>query len=500
MPEDLTTPPPRRPAPERLHARIADELADADRRRSRRGAVLAPVAAALVLVAGVAGVAGAGRLGGQRDLVPAQSPTAVPSATTTAGTTPAPTPAPSVSATERPPTVTAEPMTAAQIRRDTARCLTLAPGETDPPPRRGTLRTTYAAVQPLVTTGGRSSTQRVLFLQDDAGLLQCVDGSRYGWQSRSREVVPTAAVPAVQVPNTGGGTSASCGAAADSQVDSDVLLAVDEDAVAAARISQVSDGRVVQTVDVPVSGPFLYAGLRWAGAAARAPMSFRVELHDARGRTLAVQPYGAVGTGPARRLTFPLQSCADAEERAKAYRPEPVTRPSSDRAGLASCRRLVAKSDQTFDTSRARAVVTVSEPDEWGAVLTDGSRYLGCSLFPTREVSASRSVTDSSTAQSRFHWALNPVVPEGESLWAAGHLPGVTAVTYRLPDGTDVPATTGPDGYWMVKARTSTTFDREEDVDDWAPVVVSVVRDGATRRYSIPWTAASMCHQVSHGC
>jgi hypothetical protein len=52
----------------------------------------------------------------------------------------------------------------------------------------------------------------------------------------------------------------------------------------------------------------------------------------------------------------------------------------------------------------------------------------------------------------------------------------------------------------MVKARTSTSFDREERVDDWAPVRVTVVRGGASRTYTIPWTAATTCNQVSHGC
>ena len=109
-------------------------------------------------------------------------------------------------------------------------------------------------------------------------------------------------------------------------------------------------------------------------------------------------------------------------------------------------------------------------------------------------------MSDPPTTKKAFFWADNPIATGGESLWAAGHLPGATAITYQLPDGTTAAATISPAGYWMVKAQTATAFDTEDDVSDWKPVTVVVTRNGRTTTYVIPWTEETGCRQVSHGC
>jgi len=500
MSEDFT-PPPRRPAPDELRQRIATDLLSARNRSSRRGRVLAPVAAALVLVAGVGGVLGTGRLNGQHELVPVDQPSPTPTiSTTTPSTTPTPKPSPSAPSSVQPETLPRQAMSAAQKRRDTKSCLEVE-GD-NPPPRQGQLRTRYAVEQPLIANSS-SPDQRVLFLEDDLGQYECVDGVQSGWHAlSSSDSGATAGVAGSEVPNTGGGSSASCDVAEKSRVDSSVLLQVDEQRVDVVRVTLYSNRSAVRIVDLPVDGPTLYVGTRLSGAAARLPMSFRVELHDDQGRVLPVQPYGASGTKPAKKLTFTLYSCADQEEDQEEDQPKPLTRPRSDRAGVAACLKMVEENgEQGLDVDQAKAEVTISTPTEWGTVLSDGTHHLGCSLYPTREISASAPTSSSiTTSRKLFSWATNPIVPEGESLWAAGYLPGATTITYTLPDGTTAAAKISPDGYWMVKAQTPTSFAREDNLSSWEPVRVAVTRNGRTTSYAVPWTLESMCHQISHGC
>lgn len=499
---DDFTPPPRRHAPEDLRQRISAELASARGRTRRRGRVLAPVAAALVLVAAVGGVAGATRLSEQRDLVPRDRPSATPTSRTTPTPAASPSSSPTATPSARPQTLELRGMTEAQIRRDTQSCLEVDAGD-QPAPRRGQLRTRYAAIQPVITNDTSTITERVLFLQDDLGQYQCIDGVENGWQTLSSHGFrPTAKVPGGEASNGANGQSASCSKKAGSEVSSEVLLEVDPRRVAGARVTLVSAGRAVRAVDVPVDGESLYVAVRLTGTAARLPMSFRVELHDQQGRILPVQPDGAADTRPAQRLSFALRSCAELEKLQGESQPKPLTRPTSDRAGVATCLQLVDEDgNQDFDLDRASAEVTISTRTEWGAVLSDGTRYLGCSLYPTKEISRSVPVTDNpATAKKLFAWATNPIVPNGESLWAAGHLPGATRIAYTLPDGTVASATISPNGFWMVKTQTATAFDQQENNADWKPVTVTVTRHGRTTTYTIPWTEQTMCHQISHGC
>ncbi len=148
------------------------------------------------------------------------------------------------------------------------------------------------------------------------------------------------------------------------------------------------------------------------------------------------------------------------------------------------------------------AELLISTPDEWGAVLSDGSRRFGCSLFPTKEIS--EIVPDSTVLKkSAFYFAVNPIGSTGnESLWAAGRVRRTSrAISYRLPAGEEVAATLSSDGYWMIKHHTTGGKQLAEGNSlDWDPVVVTVTRPSGRERFTIAFTENSMCNQVSHGC
>jgi hypothetical protein len=96
---------------------------------------------------------------------------------------------------------------------------------------------------------------------------------------------------------------------------------------------------------------------------------------------------------------------------------------------------------------------------------------------------------------------VNPIELAGESLWAAGKVPNnVSAITYRLPGGRDVPATINRNGYWMLMYHSTTTLIAEGNVADWEPVLVTVTRPSGREKFSISFTEETMCRQVSHGC
>ena len=83
--DPIDRPPAARPAPEHLRERIAAELRDTESRGFRARHALAPLAAAILIVAVVIGMT---RFSGGTDAVPAQSPSASPSTSTAATATP----------------------------------------------------------------------------------------------------------------------------------------------------------------------------------------------------------------------------------------------------------------------------------------------------------------------------------------------------------------------------------------------------------------------------
>ncbi len=239
----------------------------------------------------------------------------------------------------------------AQVRRDTESCLEPDTEGGGPPPRQGAVRTRYAFIQPRISNSDDPATQRVMFLQDDVGQYHCVDGVQSGWQSRSSAgFEPTAKVPGREVPTPAaeptpaavGRRSRQWTPTCSSKSTSSAWPPLTSPCSPMADLSG--------SVDVPVDGPSLYVAARVTGPATRLPVSWRVELRDEQGRVLTVQPYGQVGTKPAKELTFELQSCADIEKRRAENEPKPLTRPTSDDAGLSTCLQMVRENDeQTLD-------------------------------------------------------------------------------------------------------------------------------------------------------
>lgn len=136
-------------------------------------------------------------------------------------------------------------------------------------------------------------------------------------------------------------------------------------------------------------------------------------------------------------------------------------------------------------------------------MLSDGRNLVGCSLYPTEEVSPFMPDTPA-LRKSAFFFAISPIGATGaSSLWAAGRVPtDVSRITYRLPGGRQVPATIDDDGYWMVKHHSAPGEDigSEDNSQDWPPVVITVTRPSGTQRYTIGFTEETRCRQVSHGC
>ena len=276
------------------------------------------------------------------------------------------------------------------------------------------------------------------------------------------------------------------------------------DGVATARMRLMigTDPGPWQTVE-PTDGLAHFSfGVEGDDAESRA-VSTEFQFLDQRGHRLTIQPYGPRNTPTTTALKPPVSTCADMLDRV--HKPKPLKRPTSDQAGVSTCLNLAKaqaeEQDLPFKRARWTSRLTVSTPQEWGAVLSDGKHRIGCSLFPTKEIS--RLVPDSDAIRaSTFHFALNPIAsPGGESLWAAGRVPAdVTAISYRLPGNHEVAATISASGYWMVKDHRSDPGYGEEKVDDWPPVVVTVTRPSGTSTFTLKFSEETMCNQVSHGC
>jgi hypothetical protein len=226
------------------------------------------------------------------------------------------------------------------------------------------------------------------------------------------------------------------------------------------------------------------------------------EMLDRRGDRVTIhrnEKQGGPDTGKTAKMD--IRNCADLER--PAGRRRPVTRPVNDAAGITTCIDMVKESATNSGVPFSnlwKPRLVISTKQRWGAVLSDGAKLVGCSLFPTKEISPF-SPDAGTVAKPSFFFALNPIEATGESLWAAGKVPtDVSAISYRLPGGRDVPATINRNGYWMLMYHSTTTQIAEGNVADWEPVVVTVTRPGGTKTFSISFTEETMCRQVSHGC
>jgi hypothetical protein len=237
------------------------------------------------------------------------------------------------------------------------------------------------------------------------------------------------------------------------------------------------------------------------------PASMDFEMLDRRGDRVTIlrnDKTGGPDTGKTARLD--IFNCVDFEK--MIARLKPVTRPKrpvNDEAGITTCLELVKESATNLNVSfgtKWKPRLVISTKQEWGAVLSDGSNLVGCSLFPTKEISPFSPDTGT-VAKSSFYFAVNPIgSTPAASLWAAGKVPtDVSAISYRLPGGRDVAATIDNNGYWMLMYNSGTTPIADgSNVADWEPVEVTVTRPGGTKKFSISFTEETMCRQVSHGC
>lgn len=500
---DLLAPPPRRPMPERLDRRITDELAAAtDRRRRPESAIIPLVAAALV---GTMVAVGGTAFRDRERVGPAETASPVPA---TGSPTPVPRPTRSGSGTPtaapiRVTTLNVRPMTKAEIAADTKSCHQRE-GADDLVRLGGAPKTRYAMVQRRAGWAGAGSAEvRVLIIEDGASHWSCEDGRRYeAARGEISERSTSATTPVVEVENYGGFSSTCRGGSGD--VDSsDLFLVGREVAVGRTRLvgkHHRGPWQTTRPVDGLVAFPFRLDG----DAAQERSVDAEFEFLDRDGDRLAIQPYGERGTPTTTTQRMEFVTCATFADMRR--RPKPVTRPSSDAAGIRTCQAMTEESAEHQGVQARgnwRSQLVVSTRDEWGTVLSDGRNLVGCSLYPTKEISPF--IPDTATVKkSAFFFAVNPVGFSGaQSLWAAGRTPAdVSAITYRLPGGQDVAATINAEGYWMLKHHSAAGEDigPAGNVAEWPPVVVTVTRASGDQRHTITFGEETMCRQVSHGC
>ncbi len=486
--DPLDRPPAARPAPEHLRRRITTELRDAERRGLRPRHALAPLAAAILVVAVVIG---ATRFSGRTDAVPAESPTAVPSASASASSSTTPTPTTAV----RQRFVSRE-LTKKEISADLATCGVNGGRVVD------------ALTMPTIVGGGRFGSARFLIARGDQGTALCLDGQQRVLDENAPEALPKG----YDVASRGGsGTSAECSddsSSPNNKVDDHWTWSVSDQVqqVQLTATNGTSDRESTIVVDIRQGGGGTFAAIvALRGAGAWEDMAVELQFVDAAGRTLPVESRATGQKAAATTDSFEVQGCRTLmAEQARDRGGDPPTRPASDAAGVATCRTMISDWAENadpidFDPEAATVTATVSTEGQWGTVLADGNTYVGCSLFPTAEITGVRTA-GAGTTKRDFGWALNPVDSGGETLWAAGRLPGVRSVTYALPGGRTEKAVVGRDGHWLVMARTAKTFGSGEDVGTWPPIEVTAVTSTGTVRWSIGWNVRSMCNQVSHGC
>jgi hypothetical protein len=492
---DPFAPPPRRSAPEPLREEIARRLSRATAPRRRVRIVLIPLAAAVMVATVVVGVV---VLGGRPSMQPVQTASPYPTtASPTQPRRPASTPTPSVATASM--GLDVRPMSKTEIAADTRSCRRRNTPD-DGIPRRGAVRVLYATVQIQAGVSGPVRRQaRALVLQDEEGTWFCENGTNPSWTAGI--LLPPGGRGGTHVVSNGGFRT-NCGNSP--KVSTEVLFSVgDEVALGRTRINMGSIKGPWQT-SRPDRGMINFR-LVLEGESTRAKSVFmEFEILDRRGDRVTIhrdEKQGGPDTWKTAKLDF--SNCLDVDEFAAGR--EPIRRPVNDEAGIRTCRDLVKESATERNVSfgnKWKPRLVISTEQRWGAVLSDGANLVGCSLFPTKEISPFS--PDSGTVAKRsFFFAVNPIDgTPGASLWAAGKVPtDVSAISYRLPGGRDVAATINRNGYWMLMYHSDTAdIGPESNATDWEPVVVTVTRVRGTETFSISFTEETMCRQVSHGC
>jgi hypothetical protein len=332
-------------------------------------------------------------------------------------------------------------MTKPEIAKDTDACLR---SDQPPGPRRGTPKARWAMVQHRAGLAGPLGPVRVLIIQDDLNLWLCENGdlrAQGAGDLRARWSGPAAGT------NVIGGTYATCGWGGAKLVSA-AMYAVDN-SVAFGQIRLVHHGIPGPWQNSQPARGFVHLGFAFEEHDAYLrSVSVQIQFVSKGGRILRFNPDNRAGQ---RIATFErgVKTCAQVPFR------KPVKRPANDAAGIKSCAasaRVDARSQSLTLGSRLRPRLVVSTPDEWGAVLSDGCRRFGCSLYPTPELGPI--VADKAVIDKRsFSVALAPIIEtEGESIWASGRVPtDVTKITYGLPGGQIVDAQLNKEGYWMLE-------------------------------------------------
>lgn len=291
--------PPRRSAPKELRDRVGRELERAPRRRLRVRYLVAPLAAAVLVVVTVLGIS---VLSGQRSADPAGPPP--PPAPTTIDPTPVTTTAPPrvKSALQR---LDGRPLTEREIGRDTKACYAASEWQwrvSDP-------TIPYARVQRAAGTEGPTRPFRVIVQQNDVSMVVCENGASPEAAPRTTgQAVPNRATPVVEVENFGTFVN-MCGPRNTGDVVTSELYAV-TDSVAVGRI-RINRGATKGPwqLSTPLGG-LVYFPMRLAGADAWSKaITFDVQFLDRSGEQVTIQPYGEKGTKTTKTETTPMITC-----------------------------------------------------------------------------------------------------------------------------------------------------------------------------------------------
>ena len=164
----------------------------------------------------------------------------------------------------------------------------------------------------------------------------------------------------------------------------------------------------------------VHLGLILEGEAAEAKsVSIEFQLLDADGDQVSIQRADGSGSSTTTKtVEVDFVNCADANMRRP--RPEVIKRPVSDQAGVRTClvmaKDSASNSEVSFSNRWAPRLV-ISTSQRWCAVLSDGRNLVGCSLYPTKEISPF-SADASKISKSSFFFAVNPIdTSGGSSLW-----------------------------------------------------------------------------------
>jgi len=241
-------------------------------------------------------------------LTPATGPTRAvpPPSSPPSSAAPFPTPSSPVSpSASRPKAATApRPMTQAEITAGIARCMRAGQGSVDDN-RQGKLKVRYAVVQAAVGYPVDSSPRPALLLEDDGGYFDCSQTNGGLWVGKGGDHFDSdASAAGFELPTLTGGSTSRCHPEAAARVDSAVVLRTSSGTVSARLTVRARGG--TRTATVPTRDGFVYLSAQVNGKAAWHSWTTSVELLDASGGRLRIQPYaGSVS----RRLDYPLEPC-----------------------------------------------------------------------------------------------------------------------------------------------------------------------------------------------